>query len=273
MNTNPIFQLRKSRSLTLVELGRLTGTHPSLISRMERGLLQPSKEFLNACTLALKLTPEEALPQERPKKPLVGLRRQVYNLQQNFPVSKEIPVQPLRVAFTLARYTETGRRLVETLDSQAHKASDWTAIKLMAGQMNGLEQKFALHGIIRGKVQRMMPDEIGFNLPVVHHPRQPWICYVVGTHVYFPQVTLALKKSQPRVDFLLAVPGNPPIFIDIELDGPMHKNSLDNDQKRGQAIALPELRIPSARLEMLDFWEWYQSQLSELLSKCSPPSL
>ena len=266
MDRQRITQLRQSLGLSQVQFASRLGVERSVLSRIESGERSPSSRFLAACKAAFPELELSRGPNRRSCKPLRSERRWVRRV---FPRDEPPPCPPLRMAFALARYTAAGRSLVESLDHCSHPSIVWTAIKTLAGQMNGPEQLFLLHGLAnRGKIQEVTPQETCFQLPVLLAPGHWPLALLVNRGLFFPQVTVAVNGRNPRLDFLVALPGTPPLFIDLEIDGPRHALTLEKDRSRAMALGLPELRIPSQQLERPEFWKSFCEQLRVLVTQC-----
>lgn len=256
-----IKQLRIAKGLSQSDLARQTGTDRTLLSRVENGQRQPTPEFLAALSTVLPL---ETPP--RRGKGQSELSNQKPWVRCAFGPQRIVHVQPLRVAFNLARYSPLGAELVDWLDGQRFSGAVWTAIKLLAGKMNGPEQMLFLHGMRQGgRVQKIHPHETNFRMSVVQAPDEAFLGVLVDGMVIFPQLTVALVTYKPRMDFMLALPGKPPFFIDIEIDGPSHDK--ERDKARAQKIGLAEIRIPCHLVQRPDFWQYLESKIQDVLAR------
>ena len=262
-----IKQLRISLGLSQSELARRVGLDRSHLSRVEAGKLPPSDNFLRKIAMLLPVDVKKASQsRQRGKSELFSKRRW---LVRAFGAARPTYVQPLRVAFALARHSAQGAALVDWLDGQRFSGAVWTAIKVLAGSMNGLEQKFFLHSLRQGGcVQRAHPFDTNFQLPVVNSPADQPLAIFVNSCVIFPQVTVAVRGYTPRMDFLLAMPGRPPFFVDIEVDGPCHLGRQERDRSRASKIGLTEIRLADHVLERTDFWQYFWGKIEELLAQC-----
>ena len=60
--------LRRSRGLTLAELGRRVGRAPSALSLLENGRREPKLSLIESLARALSVTPEELLRHQPPSR-------------------------------------------------------------------------------------------------------------------------------------------------------------------------------------------------------------
>ena len=259
-----IKQLRISLGLSQSELARQAGVNRTVLSRVERGERAPSPGLLAALA---KVLPSNELGPPRVRSRLLVAKDRRW-VRYAFHLHRPVLVQPLRVAFKLARFSPLGSALVDWLDGQHFSGAIWTAIKLLAGRMNGPEQMLFLHGMRQGgRISKVQPRDTHFPLPVVDFPGDQPLAVIVGGCVLFIQVTVVTGGSTPRLDFLLALPGRKPFFVDIEIDGPCHKGSQERDRIRANRLGLPEIRLPCDDLERTDFWEYFWNRVAGLLAR------
>lgn len=256
--------LRIAMGLSQSELARRAGVGRTLLCRVERGVRPPTKEFLEALATVLPLTPNQLNPPKAPK--ITGLSEQRPWMRRAFGPPRKHYTQTLRIAFSLACFYARGAELVEWLDAQPLGGAAFRAIKWLAGGLNGAEQLLLLHGLRQfGILQRAAPREVHFHIPVVTAPGERDLALLVGHWVFFAQVTLFIKGYCPRLDFLLAIPGHQPVYLNLEADGDCHKGREREDQIRAQRIGLPTVRFSIDELQREDFWGLLRSRVLQLL--------
>lgn len=262
-----IIEMRLSLGWSQAELARRAGVERSYLCRVEAGKRLPSKNFLDACAAALGVT---LTPPKRPKRlSKVGLCRRTSWIQRAFGPRYPIDVQPLRTAFSLSCYTPMGVTLVDWLDKQKQvRSATWNAIKWQAGRLNGPEQKLFIHALRqKGTIQRAHPHDTKLALPVVQDPADRQLAIIVERWVLFAQVKVFINGFGPRLDWLLVIPSKKPVHINIEIDGPSHKDRTKYDQARQEKIGLPYIRLASDDLERPDFWDFLVSRVNDLLAR------
>ena len=261
-------------------LAQLAGVDHSMISRVEAGKVRPGQEFLERCESVLGvLLPRPAPAPSGPKLATDGLRSLRRSVLRAFPPSPPSFPSPLRQAFGAVRSTAEGARLVERLDRQGRSASQWVAIREIAGFMHGAEQAFLLQALLKGGLmQETEPRELELPLPTACFPRRRSLALHLGPCIDFPQLMLALpynpsldaearKICHPRLDFLIAVATRPRLFVDLELNGPHQRGRKREDAARARAIGLPQLTLPVAGLTSDDFWRGFVRELRSLVER------
>lgn len=276
MATPPVFppgshsgtRLRMLRGpSSLREMANLVDCSPGYLCELEKGEKIPSDEFLERVRLALGTGNlrgfERPRREGRPSLPAAAARvRSAFKCQ-----SPLRPIQPLRQAFSLARYHLKGRELVEELDAWRRPGVFWKAVKWSAGQMNGPEQGVFLRFLLPdGQVHELHPRQVGFPLPVIEPPGHWWVAAVtvVGGRllVAFPQLGVLTAAGAPRrLDFLIGLEGAG--LVNLEVDGPTHRGRKIYDRIRAEELNLRTLRVGSTQM-------WRDDFLGTLVKKIQP---
>lgn len=260
-------RLRLQSELTQAKLAERCRISRSHLCGLERGLQRPSRQCLERIAQALEVSMEELLdgiryrPKPRGCKKLLSFRKA---LRAAFPVQRRPRfLGTLPTAYREATYYRLGPVLLERLDVQPRRpARFWTAVKAMAGFLNGAEQMTVLQALDRGAgIEEIHPHRLGFGRPVVQEAGRWWLALVLqleeGWLVLFPQVSVDVGAgSYYTLDFLAALSWRGQIvFLDIEVDGQSHQWRRDKDLRRAQQIGLPTVRIPVAALDAPDFMD------------------
>jgi len=257
--------LREQAGWSQQELARRSGFSNTHISTVESDRSIPSPRYLGAMAQALGVSLDAILEGLAYSKPRTGprtLRQFRRGLRRAFPGWRYIrPMCTVRVAYQLATYTKLGHFLLDTLAMQkGHPRRWWTCVKWLAEGLNGPEQAFVLHELTGGgEIEHVGPHEIGFPQPVVTEPRRPWLGIVVPTDagyiVIFPQVRIPMVDGGwYKLDFLVgvSVPGREPVFFNVEIDGPTHRQRRERDEARERRLGLPTIRLPEGEVARRD---------------------
>ena len=266
METQTLAQWRKARGVSQAGLSTIISFDRSLISYVESGRVAASAKFLKECAEALGIQPGQIVVEPPPR--IVRLPQSRSWLPAVLTPDRSRVAPALRQVFALAISTKRGKAIVDAVDSQRLSGPTYCAIKTMGGYMNGPEQKFLLLSLLdQGALRELRPDEVRISLAVVYPPQHWWLVLVRNGCIYFPQLTVSVNGYYPRLDYLIVVPTSPPLLINQELDGPLHKGREQKDRERARALGLVTLRIPVDRLEEENFLEWYDRALADLIRR------
>ncbi|HXE72863.1 MAG TPA: hypothetical protein VNO81_09385 [Candidatus Nitrosotenuis sp.] len=130
---------------------------------------------------------------------------------------------------------------------------------------------------------RLSPLRLGFADPRLQDPatrRYVGHCLMPSlvlyrpslTEVYWPQVPVRTERQPYTLDFLVALhDGRNQVWLNVEVDGPGHEGSGDED--RARQIRLPTMRLRSETLLRPDFPCWLDDRLRQLLLGHGRPHL
>ncbi len=254
-------RLRLAAGLTLTEAAKASGFSRTHIRHNEEGRRQPSAQYL------LRLSAVYQAPD------LVqyctslgpGKGRRTYgalgdDLREAFPVVRpSVPLPRLEVAYKAALAYKTGHQLLHQLVSRPRQHPNrWKGMKLLAHELNGLEQLSVLNLLAFGaEIQAVSPHRLGFASPVVMHRDRPFLALVVkheeAVAALFPQLGIETRRGLVRyADHLAGIAADDRrCFVNVELDGPDHDRV--RDLRRAAELAIPTLRYGVKDVDCIGF--------------------